>query len=200
MKKYLMPWIAAGTLALIFAVGSSYGEDMLVAARAEQEQQQLKTAHWRDEYRALQNDRAEGLKLRADMGEAAWRNLVAPPPRAQIVAALRQIGIEAGLNDFELKLGSAASVQALPAAPESWPLTSSALTVKATAATDRQIFAFAEKASRQAPGYIRLEKFAVRRDADHLPDDAPNPSLIAAEMEFKWLAFAEDRLMARAKP
>ena len=173
-----------------------YTAARLTTARQELVAQQQQTARLQTDYRALAADLALEEKLPAALRASACTQLRAPPPRAQLIAALRQLGLEAGLLDFDLTLGVAAAAQAPDIDQFARPLTASIMTIKAQASSDRPIIAFTQRAVRELPGYIRLEKIALRRRENGA---AAASVIIEADIALRWLAFADEPEIARAQ-
>lgn len=184
--------------ALVVVLGAALGlfglpllADMRATAEQGQQEAAQQAARLHAEYETLAADAAAAEKLRAELGPEAWRKLLAPPPRAQLVAALRQFGVEAGLRDLDLTLGSAALTHDPSVVTESVPLTVSAITMKLSATSDQQVFAFVRRALRELPGDMRLEHLLVQRQSGKTP--------ITASVALRWLAFAEEPAMARVQ-
>lgn len=167
---------------------------MDLRATAEQEQQDAaqQATRLRGDYDTLAADAAAAEKLRAELGADAWRKLRAPPARVQLVATLRQFGVEAGLRDLDLTLGSATPTREPSGGMETWPLMASAITMKLSAMSDQQVFAFVQRAVRELPGDIRLERLLVQRQGGQTP--------VTASVALRWLVFAEEPVFARAPP
>ncbi len=143
------------------------------------------------ESRALENDRAADASLQQQLGDKAYQALFTPPARAALVADLRQIGLESGLHDFSLTLDRASELASTPD-----DLTTTRMTIKASAPDDRALYNFTARALAQLPGYLRLDKLSLRRNATAMA----SPDLLQAELTLRWLAFDEDALFARQQP
>ncbi|MBP7252667.1 MAG: hypothetical protein KBA75_04195 [Alphaproteobacteria bacterium] len=149
------------------------------------------------ETRTLQHDAQEEAALRRALGEKTFAALTAPPPRAQLVAALRQIGKAAGLQDFVLTIDQSTWLN--PAGQIVAPaenLSATALHIKATAHNDRNIYDFTAQALEQLPGYIKLDRLTINRaagTANHLP-------VIEAALDLRWLSVEEEIAFARQPP
>ena len=107
------------------------------------------------------------------------------------MADLRQIGLESGLHDFSLTLDRASELASTPD-----DLTTTRMTIKASAPDDRALYNFTARALAQLPGYLRLDKLSLRRNATAMA----SPDLLQAELTLRWLAFDEDALFARQQP
>lgn len=195
MNKWRPHWDWALVVVLGAALGL-IGVPMIDAMREAAEQKQQvsaqQAARVQSEYAALASDAAAAEKLRVELGPEAWKKLLAPPPRAQLVAALRQFGVEGGLHDLDLTLGSATLTVEPAVGAEPWPLTVSAIAMKLSAASDQQIFAFVRRAMKELPGDIRLEHLMLQRQSGKNP--------VTASVALRWLAFAEEPAMARVQP
>lgn len=149
------------------------------------------------EARALQEDVAEEASLRRSLGEKTYQALFTPPPRAQLVADLRQIGLETGLQHFGLTMEQATWLTPagkMEAAGND--LTATALHIQARAPDDRSIYNFTMRALDELPGYLKLDKLSLKRIAG----SGDNPVVIIAEIDLRWLALNEDLLFSRQQP
>ncbi len=191
-------WLTMLACALLLAGGAvPYFIASRTTLSAARDKQLAANASALRETRTLQHDALEEAALRRALGEKTFAALTAPPPRAQLVAALRQIGSAAGLRDFALTINQATwinrSGETIALADN---LTATALHIKATANNDRTIYAFTAQALEQLPGYIKLDKLTIRRSAgaaNQLP-------LIEATLDLRWLSFEEDVAFARQPP
>jgi hypothetical protein len=156
-------------------------------------QQQALNASLTQEQAALQQDQAAERTLRTQLGEPAYAAWFAPPPRAQLVAHLRQAGLEAGLQEFALTLAPAlpatAATTPAPAALDAAALIATPLSITASAADDRALYAFMARAVEPFAGTLRLDNFTLHRPAATL--SAASPTLIQANLTFRWLALPE---------
>lgn len=149
------------------------------------------------ETRTLQHDALEEAALRRALGEKTFAALTAPPPRAQLVAALRQIGSATGLRSFALTIDQATWMNPAgqPIAPAE-NLSATALHIKTTANNDRDIYDFTAQALEQLPGYIKLDRLTIRRaagTANQLP-------VIEAALDLRWLSIEDNVAFARQPP
>lgn len=189
--------IMLGTAALLFGGVWPYLSAQQSATQAELVTLQQQNAKALLEARSLQKDVAEEAALRRDLGEKTFNALFAPPPRAQLVASLRQMGLDAGLHDFSLTMDQATWLT--PDGKTIDPaenLTATALHIKATAPDDRSIYSFAAQALEQLPGYLKLDRLTVTRQ----PGTPDQPVIVQGELDLRWLSMNEDLLFARKQP
>lgn len=191
-------WLLMLACALLLGGGAS---PYLAALRAQfataRDQQLAANATALRETRALQQDAQEEAALRRALGEKTFAALTAPPPRAQLVAALRAIGSAAGLNAFALTIDQASWVNA--ASPNAAPgetLSATALHIKANAGDDRAIYDFTARALEQLPGYIKLDRLTISRAAG----SGQQKPVIEAAIDMRWLSFEDNIAFARQPP
>lgn len=191
-------WLSMLVCALLLGGGAS---PYLAALRAEfasaRDEQLATNATALRETRALQQDAQEEAALRRALGEKTFAALTAPPPRAQLVAALRTIGSAAGLNSFALTIDQASWVN--PTNTEAAPgetLSATALHIKADASDDRAIYDFTARALEQLPGYIKLDRLTISRAAG----SGQRKPVIEAAIDLRWLSFEDNLAFARQPP
>lgn len=183
----------AGALLLVGGVVPYFVTTRAALSAARDKQLEANASALR-ETRTLQHDALEEAALRRALGEKTFAALTAPPPRAQLVAALRQIGSAAGLRDFALTIDQSTWLN--PAGQSVAPgenLSATALHIKATANNDRSIYDFTAQALEQLPGYIKLDRLTISRaagTANQLP-------VIEAALDLRWLSVEEEIAFAR---
>ncbi len=189
--------IMLGVAALLFGGVWPYLSAQKSATQAELAALRQQNATALLEARSLQRDVAEETALRHELGDKTFNALFAPPPRAQLVAALRQMGLATGLHDFALTMDQATWLTPeSKAADPAENLTATALHIKATAPDDRSIYSFAAQALEQLPGYLKLDRLTVTRQAG----TPANPVIVQGELDLRWLSLNEDLLFARKQP
>lgn len=144
------------------------------------------------ELHALQQDAAEAAQLQNQLGINSYQALSATLPRAQLVASLRQYGLEAGLHDFSLTLDPAAQSSMTAHNPI---MTTTSMIIKASAPNDHALYQFLSRALAEQPAALQLEKMQLRRETAALT--APRPDLVQAEFTLRWLALSDDALFVR---